>query len=443
MKRPLSAPDSLRRTAHIAELANVGPESGGLHARICRRMLTAAALADLPTSVQLILAQPKAEVDLHFPVHMDDGEWQLFRGLRIQHNDALGPFKGGLRFAPRLDADTAKGLATLMTLKCALLQIPFGGAFGGVVCDPRVLSRGELQRVVRRFAVASRGHFGPSYDIPGPDQGATPEMLAWFLDTAIQLAPAGSQQEMRPIVTGKPIEIGGLPGRAMSVGLGVTAIIDELGEEVGIQTKGLRVSIVGFGHVGRQIARSLEYGGAIIAGVLDRGGGVVNPAGMKVDALAAHQAITGAVHGVSGARDIDAVTFFGTESDLLVLASAEGSVDAKCASAIHARVVIEAANAPWTPEGDEVLLQKGIEVLPSILCNSGGVVGSWLEWRNDRLHGGVTMEAFDHEVRERVTMASRRVRIARETFDTDWRTAAYTASLEFLGRVYALRGIFP
>ncbi len=443
MKRAVDAETALRSTSHTAELAGIGSESGGLHARICHRMLDAATLAGVPESVQLIMAQPRNEVSFHFPVHMDDGSWELFKGLRVQHNDALGPFKGGLRFSPRLDLDTAKGLALLVTLKCALLNVPFGGAFGGVVCDPRILSRAELQRVVRRFAVAARGHFGPVHDIPGPDQGATPEMLAWFLDTAIQMSPSGVQQEMRPIVTGKPVEIGGVPGRATAVGLGVVHLLEALGSDLQLNLGRSRVTIAGFGRIGRQIASALELRGAKIVGVLDRGGGVSNAEGIPVEVMERQLAATGSVHGVLGGHEVDATRFFGLDSDVVVLASGEGTVNEHLAQQIRAPIVLEAANAPWTAEGDEVLIQRGIEVLPSIIGNAGGVVGSWLEWRNDRLHGGMGADWFDAEVSSRVADGARRMRAARERFDTDWRTAAYAAAMEHIGRVYELRGVFP
>lgn len=442
--KPIENPAvALRATSHIAELAGIGSESSGIHARICHRMLDAATLVGVPTSVQLILAQPRSESTFHFPVHMDDGAWQLFSGLRVQHNDALGPFKGGLRFAPRLNSDLCRGLSLLMTLKCALLRVPFGGAFGGVVCDPAVLSRGELQRVVRRFAVAARGCFGPVFDIPGPDQGATPEMLAWFLDTAAQMAPAGTGQEMRPIVTGKPVELGGLAGRATAVGLGLVTILRELEGDLDVPLQGMRVTIAGFGRIGRQVARTLELHGATIVGVLDRGGGVVCKDGIPFAAMEAHAMTTGTVHGVMGGKETDAAGFYGCDSDVLVLAAGEGAVDERLAQQIRARVIVEAANAPWTAAGDEVLIQRGIDIVPSIIANAGAVVGSWLEWRNDRVHGGTTAETFDQEVTRHVLEAVRRVRHERLRLDTDWRTAAYAAAVSHLGRVYELRGVFP
>lgn len=442
--KPIENPAvALRSTSHVAELAGIGSESGGVHARICHRMLDAATLVGVPASVQLILAQPRSEHTFHFPVHMDDGGWQLFSGMRVQHNDALGPFKGGIRFAPRLDAEACRGLALLMTLKCALLRVPFGGAFGGVVCDPAVLSRGELQRLVRRFAVAARGCFGPVRDIPGPDQGTTPEMLAWFLDTCAQLAPGGSGQEMRPIVTGKPVELGGLPGRATAVGLGVVTVLQELSKDLDIGLPGLRVAVAGFGRIGRQVARALELHGAKVVAVLDRGGGVAHADGIPVAALEAHAMTTGSVHGVVGAKETDAAGFYGFDADLLILAAGESTVDERLAQLIRARVIVEAANAPWTAEGDEVLIQRGIDIVPSIIGNAGSVVGSWLEWRNDRIHGGTTPEAFDQEVSRQVVEAARRVRHERQRLDTDWRTAAYASAVAHLGRVYELRGVFP
>ncbi len=435
--------DPVRHQSAILEALGVSPTTGGLYSQVLSRMLSAAETIGMPREQQLILARPKNSITVNFPVLMDDGEYQMFTGMRVQHNDALGPFKGGLRFSPRVSANDLGGLALLMMLKTSLMRLPFGGAAGGVVCDTTLLSREELMRVVRRFAASIAHHIGPDYDVPGPDVGADAQVMAWFADTTAQMTPDRARQGMRAIVTGKPPELGGASGREIAVGTGFIHVMRDVLPDYNMKLQGLKVSITGFGRMGGQVARMLTGEGAVLVGALDRRGGVLSNSGMESEAVAERLHTTGSVAGVAGTTTVDEEHFYRAKCDLMVIASGESMVTGKIAEWVGAQVVAEVAHAPWTPDGDDVLFQRGIDVLPSVLCNAGAVVGSYLEWVQNRSFIPWSPTEFDRQIEQHVVLGARRAKLARLRFETDWRTAAYAAALEHLGRVYDLRGIFP
>lgn len=435
--------DPVRRQSKVLEALGIAPDPSSLHHQVLQRTLAAAQLAGMREAHQMILAQAKNEVMVRFPVLMDDGRHRIFTGFRVQHNDALGPYKGGLRFTPRLSVEELRGLAMMMTLKCALLRLPFGGACGGVDCDPRVLSRDELMRVVRRFAVGIAHQLGPDYDIPGPEMGADAQMMAWFVDTAEQVTPDRARQGMVMAVTGKPPEIGGIVGRSSAVGHGFVHVMREMLPDFGLSLEGLTVSIAGYGRIGSQIARMLASEGARIVAAHERRGGCVCEDGLDPAALSEHMREAGTIAGVAGARAVDEEAFYRTRADLLVLAGRERMVDAQRAEWIAAPVVAEAANLPWTAEGDDVMLRRGIDVLPAIVCNAGAVAGSWLEWTQNRTFTPWTPAEYEERLEQLVVLAVRRMKLSAVRHECDWRTAAYAAAVEHLARVYELRGIFP
>ncbi|MSQ90890.1 MAG: Glu/Leu/Phe/Val dehydrogenase [Phycisphaerales bacterium] len=435
--------DPVRHQSAIMEALGISPAGGGLYSQMVQRMLSAAEVIGLPNDYQMILARPKNEIVVNFPVRMDDGEYRMFTGYRIQHNDALGPFKGGLRFAPMMSQDDLGGLAMLMMLKCALLRLPFGGAAGGVVCDPQVLSRDELRRVVRRFAASIAHHIGPDYDIPGPDVGADAQVMAWFADTAAQMTPDRSRQGMRPIVTGKPVEIGGANGRDIAVGTGFVHMLRDILPDFNQKLTGLRFSVCGFGLVGSQVARLLTAQGAELVGVLDRRDGILSSTNIEPEAAAERMRADGVLTGLAGSKPATEEAFFKAPVDLLVLAAREQMMTPQRAEWVGASIIAEVAHAPWTADSDDILFQRGVEVLPSVLCNAGGVVGSYLEWTQNRTFIPWSTSEFDRQIEQAMVFASRRMKLARSRFECDWRTAAYAAALEHLGRVYELRGIFP
>ncbi len=435
--------DPVRDQSAILESLGVSRHSGGLYSQVLQRMLSAAATIGMPREHQLILARPKNTVSVNFPVLMDDGEYQMFTGIRVQHNDAMGPFKGGLRFAPRVTLDDFGGLAILMMLKTALLRLPFGGAAGGVACDPSVLSRDELMRVVRRFAASIAHHIGPDYDVPGPDVGADPQVMAWFSDTTAQMTPDRSRQGMRAIVTGKPPEIGGAAGREIALGTGFLHMLRELLPDFNMKVQGLRFTVAGFGRMGGQVANMLTGEGARLVGAIDRRGGILSEAPMEPEALIERLRSTGGLSGVPGSIAVDEEQFYRAKPDILVVASGESVVTARHAEWIGAPVVAEVAHAPWTTDGDDVLFQRGIEVIPSILGNAGAAAGSYLEWVQNRTFIPMSSTEFDRQIEQHMVLATRRMKLAKLRYETDWRTAAYAAALESLGRIYELRGIFP
>ncbi len=435
--------DPVRHQSLIMEKLDISPSGAGLYPQMVQRMLSAAEVIGMPNDIQMILARPKNEIIVHFPVLMDDGEHRMYTGYRIQHNDALGPFKGGMRFAPLMTQSDLGGLAMLMMLKCALLRLPFGGAAGGVVCDPRVLSRDELMRVVRRYASSIAHHIGPDYDIPGPDVGADSQVMSWFADTAAQITPDRSRQGMRAIVTGKPVEIGGANGRDIATSTGFIHMLRDILPDFNQKIQGLRFSVCGFGKMGSQVARALTAEGAVMVGVLDNQGGILSDAGIEPEDAAERMRLSGNLSGVSGTKAVNEEIFFRAPADLLLLSAGEQIMSRQRAEWVGASIIAEIAHAPWTADSDDILFQRGIDVLPSVLCNAGAVVGSFLEWTQNRTSIPSTIVQFDKEIEQAMVLATRRMKLSRMRFECDWRTAAYAAALEQLGRVYELRGIFP
>jgi glutamate dehydrogenase (NAD(P)+) len=408
-------------------------------------MLTAAEISGVPSHIQVILAQPKNEIMVHFPVKMDTGEHRLFKGYRVQHNNAVGPYKGGIRYHPDVHLDDVKSLAFLMTFKCALVRIPFGGGKGGVKCDPRKLSIGEVERVTRRFCAAISHAIGPDYDIPAPDVNTNAQIMAWFADTYESLTDSNrSSWDAMRVVTGKPVEIGGSLGREKATGQGVVDTCLEMLPELGIKVEGMKFSVIGYGNVGSWTARIFsEKHGAKLVAVMDHTGAIRDDAGLDTEALAVHVGKTGGVAGFATATKISTEEFYKTKVDLLVPAALEQMIKAPEAQWINAKVIAEGANAPTTPAGDRVLNERGIEVIPAILANAGGVTVSYFEWVQNKSCVTWDAEEVDTALNRHMVMAARRTKLARQKYGTDMRTAAYIAALEKVHQVYHVRGIFP
>lgn len=407
------------------------------------QVLDAAEAVRLPVHQRVVLAQPKSEVMVHFPVLMDDGRYRLFKGYRVQHNNALGPFKGGIRYHPRLSLDETKALAVLTTLKAALLRLPFGGAMGGVKCNPRELSEDELMRLTRRFAASLSHYIGPDYDVVEPDVGTDGRIMAWFADTLVQTTPEATRQAMPRAVTGKPVELGGSFGRERAAGQGLVDVLAEILPELGIELAGGRFLAVGFGTVGSSAARQLADRGMLLVGALDHTGAVANERGIDPYLLAEHVQRREGIEGFADGTPAPEREFWGLPADAMIVAATDGVLDADRAARIAARVVIEGGHLPTTPEGADVLLARGIDVLPGVLCSAGGVAASYLEWVQNRLSTTWSGDEVDTELRRAMTLAARRVKLARIRYECDWRQAAICASIERIGRVYDLRGIFP
>ena len=401
-------------------------------------------LIDLPRDLRSILSQPKNEIIVNFPVRMNDGTYRVFRGYRIQHSNLLGPYKGGVRFHNMVDLDEVKALASWMTWKSALCDIPFGGAKGGISFDPTVLETDELERVVRRFTHALGSNIGPDHDIPAPDLGSNAQSMVWMMDTYANSTGATERQNVKRIVTGKTLETGGSPGREKATGQGVVFCLQHWADEVSFDLVGATVSIQGFGNVGSATGRILQVHGARLVAVADHGGSITDEDGIDAFELADWVREHGSVAGFPSAMWIDDEDFWSVPADLLVPAALENQVTAEHAGRIQARVVVEAANGPTTLEAEKILAQRGIDVLPDILVNAGGVVVSYFEWLQNRSAQRWDLEDVDFKLRETLWKACDAVvDIRKELEIQSRRDAAYAVALRRLQVVYKQRGIFP
>jgi len=442
-KASILAPSRQHFGSRVFDELGMERDPDNLYLQTIDAVLHAAEVLELPHHVQLILAQPKNEIMVHFPVLMDDGEYRLFKGYRVQHNNALGPYKGGLRFHPHVSLDDVKSLACLMTMKCSLVRIPYGGGKGGIKCDPRSLSTDELRRVTRRFVSAIAPQIGPDYDIPAPDVGTNAQVMAWFADTYMNITGG---RDAHAVVTGKPVDFGGSLGREKATGQGVIDVLAELLPEVGLTIKGAKASILGYGNVGSWAGKLWAERGGKITAVLDHTGGVYNEQGLDTIALDEHVKKHGGVGGFEkegSAQSISADEFYRVKVDVFIPAALEQMITPDRANQLDCKVIAEAANAPTTPAGERILLERGVEILPAILCSAGGVTVSYFEWVQNKTHMTWDIERVDEELNRHMVLAARRTQLARHRFGVDMRTAAYIAALEQIGKVYALRGIFP
>jgi glutamate dehydrogenase/leucine dehydrogenase len=403
----------------------------------------AAKLVGPPEHVHTILRQPKTEIIVNFPVRMDDGRYRLFKGYRIQHSNILGPYKGGLRFHESTSLDDVKALAALMTWKCSLMGLPFGGAKGGIKFNPREVSRPELERVTRRFFSALGSNIGPDYDIPAPDVGTNEQIMAWAMDTYMNTVGTVNRGNALGVVTGKPLHSGGTPGRSKATGQGVVHCIREWAAENDFELQGKKLMVQGYGNVGSSTALILGQLGVSLIGVGDHSGYMYNPEGFNEHRLQAfvheHGAISGYPNGVKITRE----EFFSTEADIFVPAALENQIGAEEASLLKVRLVAEGANGPTTPAGDCVLAERGIPVIPDILANAGGVTVSYYEWVQNRRSEKWSLDEVDRRLEAAMRNTYQRVADFAAKHRCDSRTACYGVALERLVQAYLERGIFP
>ncbi len=400
-------------------------------------------LVNIPEHLQLILAQPKNEITVHFPVRMDDGSFRLFTGYRVQHNNVLGPFKGGIRYHQDVGLDHVKALSALMTMKSALYRLPFGGGKGAVRVNPRELSQDELMRLTRRFTSALGQNIGPFYDVPAPDVGTNAQIMAWITDTYTNLHDPVRRLDGLGVVTGKPLELGGSFGREKATGQGVVFTLEQLLPQMGFDIGKVAYSLVGFGNVGSWTGKLMQDHGARLRAVMDHTGAIASEACLDARDLDRHVAATGGVAGYPGADAISADEFYALDVDLLIPAALEQMIDDRVARLLRCKVVVEAANAPTMPEAERYLIERGVQILPAILCNSGGVTVSYFEWKQNRQAETWDADHVDSLLRKMVVAACARTLETSRRLSVDLRTAAYCTALEHLARVYTLRGIFP
>jgi glutamate dehydrogenase (NAD(P)+) len=416
----------------------LGPHGGALAAALAQFSGAADHLA-LDPGMRAILSACQREWTVHFPVRRDDGRVEVFTGYRVQHSTARGPAKGGLRFHPRTDLDDVRALAMWMTWKCALVDVPFGGAKGGVTCDPSMLSPRELEALTRRFATELEGIIGTDRDIPAPDVGTNAQVMAWIMDT-VSMHRGYSDPG---VVTGKPVAIGGSVGRADATGQGVTYCVLDACRRMGLRLQGARVAVQGFGNVGEAAARLLDAEGARIVAITDVWGGALRAGGLDVRALTRYAAEHGTVAGAPGSTPISNEEIVGLDVDVLVLAAIEGQVRADNAESVRARIVAEGANGPVTPEADPILHAKGVVTIPDILCNAGGVIVSYFEWAQNRAALAWTLDEVNERLRRQILVAMDSVWRRAEADAIPTRLAAHAIAVERVVEALRLRGLYP
>jgi glutamate dehydrogenase (NAD(P)+) len=394
---------------------------------------------DLEPALREILRVPQREYTVNFPVKLDDGSVRVFSGYRVQHNVARGPAKGGLRYHPATDLDDVRALAMWMTWKCALVDVPFGGAKGGVSCDPRAMSTKELEALTRRFATELEGLVGPDSDIPAPDVGTNARTMAWIMDTVSM----HRGYSVPGVVTGKPLAIGGSVGRADATGQGVVFCIEDAARRLGFSLRGARVAVQGFGNVGEATARLLHGLGARVTAITDVFGGVQSATGLDVPFLTRYVQEHGSVAGAPGTEPIDNETLFGLDVDVLVLGALEGQITASNAGSVRARILAEAANGPVTPDADPILAANGVVVLPDILCNAGGVIVSYFEWAQNRAALAWTLDEVNDRLRRQILAAADAVWERSERDGIAPRLAAQSIAVERVAEATTLRGLYP
>ena len=394
----------------------------------------AATVLDLSDNVRNILLSPRRVVKVELITEMDDGRLVKHQGYRVQHNSARGPMKGGLRYHPSVDEDHATALANLMTWKTAVVDIPFGGAKGGIDVDASKLSQSELQAVTREFVSRIKEVIGPTQDIPAPDMNTNAAVMGWIMDEYSKhygFSPA--------VVTGKPMELFGSPGRDEATGRGVMYTLEEILKDQGKTLKGQRIAVQGFGNVGSHGARLMAEQGAKIVAVADHIGGVSNPEGLDIPALIEYALEKHTVDGFSGGDSFDKNEIITWDADVLIPAAIEDVIDKDNAGDVRAKIVVEAANGPTTPEADEILVKRGITVVPDILANAGGVTVSYFEWAQNIQQYRWELERVNSELSKIMRRSYAAVRDIAQEKNLDLRTAAFTLSIRRVGKASLAR----
>ncbi len=402
----------------------------------------AAEMVNMPHDWLTILSQPKQEIIVHFPVRIG-GKVQLFKGYRVQHNNVLGPYKGGIRYHHSVSLDDLKALASMMTWKSALMGLPFGGAKGGIKFDPAKYNSGELERITRRFIHALGSNIGPAYDIPAPDMGTNAQTMAWAMDTYVNTVGYLSHMSMKGVVTGKPLASGGTLGRVKATGQGVVHCIQFWAEERDFDLEGSTNIIQGFGNVGSHTSILLSKLGASTIAVGDHTGYLYNPEGFNAHKLHDYVRRNGSIKGYPSGEEITREEFFKTKADIFIPAALENQVGAEEGASLDVRLVAEGANGPCNPEGEKALKERGIDILPDVLANSGGVTVSYYEWVQNNRSESWSLEEVDARLLKAMRKAWRNTKEAARQYNTSLRHGAYCVALRRLMEVYNERNIFP
>ena len=398
----------------------------------------AAQKLNLDEGLWKVLRYPNRELIVHIPVSMDTGKLEVFTGFRVQHSIARGPAKGGVRYSPDVTLDEVRALASWMTWKCAVVNIPFGGAKGGIIVDPKKLSTGELERLTRRYTAELIEFLGPEKDVPAPDINTNEQTMAWMMDTYSM----HMRQTVTAVVTGKPINVGGSRGRREATGRGVMIVCDEALKKLRMDRETTRVIIQGFGNVGSNAAKLMADAGYKIIGIAEYNGGIYNPRGIDIDELLEYKGRNRTIIGFPGAEPADAPKLLVTDCDILIPAAVENVITSQNAEDIKAKIVCEGANGPTTAAADEILAAKRVFVIPDILANAGGVTASYFEWVQDR-QGFFWKESVVNEQLEFILKSSFEdvVRFS-ETHNVNNRIAAYMLAIERVAHTITVRGIY-
>ena len=400
----------------------------------------AAKLIKLDKGLHQVLANPKRVLTVSLPVKMDNGEIRVFTGFRSQHNDARGPYKGGIRYHPQVTIDEVKALSMWMTWKCAVADIPYGGGKGGIICNPKEMSIGELERMTRRYAYAIADIIGPHTDIPAPDVYTGGKEMAWIMDTYSALKGNFVQPE---VITGKPIAIGGSLGRNEATGRGLAFTVREAAKKLKLNMKAATVAVQGFGNAGQFASQLVEEQGATVIAASDSRGGIYNKSGMQVAALRRHKDKTGSVVGFPGAKSISNDELLETECTILIPAALENQITGKNAGKVKAKLVAEAANGPTTPEADDILYKNKILNIPDILANGGGVTVSYFEWLQNLRREYWTEAEVNERLDRNITKSFLDTFAASEKYGVDMRKASTVLAVNRVVEAVQLRGLWP
>ena len=386
-----------------------------------------------------LLRWPQQELRVTLPVQMDDGKIQVFHGYRIQYNTARGPAKGGIRWHPEETIDTVRALAAWMTWKCATVNIPYGGAKGGIICDPKKMSTGEKERLTRRYTHEILPIIGPERDIPAPDVYTDAQTMAWIMDT---ISMVRGHTELG-VVTGKPIALGGSQGRAEATARGCLYALREACRVKGIRLKGARVAVHGFGNAGANIARLVAADGAKVIAACDSRAGIYSASGIDIAEALKHKSATGSLAGLPGTKEILPDEIIGVDCDILLPSALENAITLNTVDKVKARIIAELANGPTTPSADRVLADRGVFLVPDILANAGGVTVSYYEWVQDQYSFFWSEDRINHTLEATIGKAFHEVHEKAKYYGTDLRTGAYILAIDRVAEATRVRGIFP
>jgi glutamate dehydrogenase (NAD(P)+) len=424
-------------TTTTANHVSIEREFNPMEAQAARFDLAARKL-NLDEGLWKVLRYPNREITIHIPVAMDNGHLEVFTGFRVQHSIARGPAKGGVRYAPDVTLDEIRALASWMTWKCAVVNIPFGGAKGGIICDPHKMSMGELERMTRRYTAELFEFIGPEKDVPAPDVNTNEQIMAWMMDTYSMHV----RQTVTAVVTGKPINIGGSRGRREATGRGIMIVCDQAIKKLGMSRESTRVIVQGFGNVGSNAALLMAQEGYKIIGILEVDGGLYNSNGIDVKALSEHRQRNRTITGFPGAEKANPADLLVAPCEILIPAATENQITSRNADHVKCKILAEGANGPTTAAADDILADKGVFVIPDILCNAGGVTTSYFEWVQDR-QGYFWKESVVNEQLETIMVEAFEdvVRYA-ETHHVNNRIAAYMLAIDRVAYTLRQRGIY-